>query len=182
MPDIPAQNRFASGNQCPDNTESWIDEPRTGIGNKQGGMWSPDRLYNGFPLKHLAYGLHVSSNTVYRDKGLEGTSRGHLVQPHPVEKIYHIYVILDRYCLGFGTFITGDLYIHPLQPVSSSVFTTRKQLLTSVKPITSWTTHHKFKKKKLKISVSFVLAEAFCTFEFCYPLPHPQSSKKNFMG
>lgn len=86
MPDIPAQNGLAPGNQCPDKVESCIDEPRTGTGNKQGGTWPADRLCNVFPLKHSACGLHVSSNTLYRGKGLEDTSRGHLVQPHFLKK------------------------------------------------------------------------------------------------
>ena len=131
MPGIPPQNGLAPDNQCPDNIESYIDEPRTAIGNKQGGTWSSDRLRNGFPLKQSTCDVHVSSNTVYRGKGLEGTSRGHLVQPHSLKKIYYIYVILDRYCLDFGTFIIGGLYIQPLQPIYSSIFTTRKQLLPS---------------------------------------------------
>lgn len=138
MPGIPAQNGLASGNQCPDNTGSCIDEPRTSTGNKKGDMWSPDRLYNGFPLKHSACGLHVSSNTVYRGKGLEGTSGGHLVQPHSLKKIYYLYLILDRYHLGFGTFIVGGLYMQSLQPIYSPFFTTRKQLLTSALYIPFW--------------------------------------------
>lgn len=39
-----------------------------------------DKLGAGFILKHSASTFHVSSNAIYRGKGLEGISRDHLVQ------------------------------------------------------------------------------------------------------
>lgn len=76
------KNGLISGNQCPDKMESYPDETTIGIGNEQQDVWSLDKLGDGFILKHSASTFHVSSNTVYRGKGLEGTSRDHLVQLH----------------------------------------------------------------------------------------------------
>lgn len=132
------KNELTSGNQCPDKMESYTDETTIGIGNEQGDVWSLDKLGNGFILKHSASTFHVSSNTVCRGKGLEGTSKDHLVQlDFPKQNqlnLCHITWILSKLW-----YFHHWRSLHTTSPTNySSAFTIRKVVLTSATYIPLW--------------------------------------------